>query len=99
MARGALEGWCCAQLGRLDWSYKAVAAPRNGRHVPRTGLPLTQRSSKCRNVDFEIALFHNDVGPRASHELAFGNKLARTLEQCGQNLEGTTSETNGPFSR
>jgi hypothetical protein len=50
-------------------------------------------------VDFEIALFHNDVGPRASHELAFGNKLAGTLEQCGQNIEGTTSETNGSFSR
>jgi len=34
-------------------------------------------------VDFEIALFHNDIRPRACHELAFGNKLARTLDQCG----------------
>jgi hypothetical protein len=49
-------------------------------------------------VDFEIALFHNDVGPRACHKLAFGNKLSRTLEQCGQNLESATAETNGPFS-
>jgi hypothetical protein len=96
--RDTLESRLYVPPERFDWSYKAVAAPRNGRYIPRAGLPLTQRSSKCRNVDFEIALFHNDVGPRSSHELAFGNKLARTLEQCGQNLEGTTAETNGPFS-
>ena len=92
--RGALESLRCARRGGLDSSYKAVAASRNGRNIPPAGLPLSQRFSKCRDVDFEIALFHDNVGPRASHELAFGDKLARTLDQCGQDLESATPETN-----
>src|SRR5262249_11727523 len=76
----------------------AIAASRDGRDIPRAGLPIAQGSSKCRNVDFEIALFNDDVGPRASHEFAFGDKLARTLDQCGQDLKGTTAEANESFS-
>jgi hypothetical protein len=49
-------------------------------------------------VDFEIALLDDNVGPRASHELAFGDKLAGTLDQCGQDLQSTTAETNGSFT-
>jgi hypothetical protein len=34
-------------------------------------------------MDLEIALLDDDVGPRASHELTFTDKFARTLDQCG----------------
>jgi hypothetical protein len=98
MRRGALKSRRCIRPERLDWSYKAVTAPRNGRYKSRAGLPLIQRSSKCRNVYLKIALLHNDIGPRASHELAFGDEFARTFDQRGQNLESATADMNGSFS-
>src|SRR5215470_10509731 len=87
-----------ARRRRVDWSYKAIASSRNRDDIPAAGLAVAQRPSKRRDMNFEIALFDGDVGPRASHELALRDKLAWTLDQHGQDVQSTTAETNGCFT-
>src|ERR1700681_925651 len=82
-------------LGEVDRCHEAIAAPRNIGKVSTTWLAVAQRPSKRRDMDLEVALLDDRVGPHARHELVLGNQLARALDQCCQDLQGTAAETNG----
>src|SRR5215467_1009550 len=83
---------------RADWSYKAVASSRNRGDIPAARLAVAQRPSKRRDMNFEIALFDDDIRPGASHQLSLRDKLAWMLDQRSQEFQSATTETNGGFT-
>ena len=78
----------------MDRCDKAVAAPRNVGDVALAALAIAERAPQSGNVDLEIALFHEDVGPDAVEQLLLAQNLAGPFEQSDEDITCPTAEMN-----
>ena len=92
------EALALSRFAAFDRRHETIAASRNGGDVSSAGPTFAQRSSKRRDIDLEIALFDNGVGPNARRQLVLGDQLSRSLDQRSQDLEGAATETNERFT-
>src|SRR6516162_9139302 len=92
------EALALSRFAAFDRRHETIAASRNGGDVSAAGLAFAQRATQCADIDLEIALFDNGVGPNAGYELVPADQLSRSLDQRSQDLQGAAAETNERFA-
>ena len=75
-------------------SYETIAPPWNIGDVPIAGMTVAERLAKRRDVDLEIALLDECVGPDTSYQLFLSDQLARALQKGDQNVSRAAAETD-----
>src|SRR5262249_35653749 len=78
--------------------HETVPLPWNTGDVSAAGLAVAQHSSERSDLDFEVALVDDDVGPDASHELLLAHKLTRALDQHVQDFQSPSADPHGSFA-
>ena len=86
------------RLDKFDGGDEAIATSGHGCHVAMVWLALSQRFSKCRDMNFEVAVLDGGVWPRPSDQLVLADQLARTLDQGRQDFQGTTAKPDGSLA-
>jgi hypothetical protein len=72
---------------------KAVAAARNIGDVASASAAIAERFAQCGDMDPQRALVNDRVGPGPGDELLFWERVAGAFDQCDQNVERATAET------
>jgi hypothetical protein len=57
-----------------------------------------QSPAQRADLEFEIALLDNGVGPDAGDQIVFADHLAQVLDQSDQNVQGAAAKPNGLFA-
>jgi hypothetical protein len=84
--------------GSLDWGDEAISATGYIRDEPIPVLTIAERFAKDGDVEFEIALLHELLGPHTSEKLFLADHDAGTLKQSSENFARSTPEPNGRLS-
>jgi hypothetical protein len=58
-------------------------------------LTVAQGTTQCGNVNPEIAVLDERIGPNATHQLLIGQQLTGAFDERYENLAGTTAQVNG----
>src|SRR5262245_7336295 len=82
-------------LPHEDRSDEAVAAAGNVRDVAVARLAIAQGATERGDMDPEIAVFDERVGPDPTHQLLIAQELTGALNERRQDLAGATAEVNG----
>jgi len=87
-------------FGLIDFDRRdeAIAASADGGHVSTTGLAFAQRPSERRDMNFEVAILNEGVGPGPGHEVALADEITPTLDESGEDLEGSAAQANRRFT-
>ena len=83
------------RVGVFNRSDEAIAASGDGGDISTAEPAFAERPSEGRDLDLEIALLDNGVGPDAGCQFVLADQLAWALDQCAQDFQGTTAEPNG----
>ena len=78
-----------------DRRDEAVAAAGNVRDVAIARLAIAQGAAERGNVDPEIAVLDERIGPDATHQLLIAQQLTSALNERCQDLAGAAAEVNG----
>src|SRR6516162_2482734 len=92
------EALALSRFAAFDRRHETIAASRNGSDVPAARLAFAQRATQCADIDLEIALFDNGVGPNARCQLVLADQLSRSLDQRSQDLQRAAAEMNDRFT-
>src|SRR5215470_15843678 len=96
--RGAGLSRHLLRFGEFNRCHEAVPLPGNTGEVSAAWLAVAQYPSKRSDLDFEVALFNDDVGPDAGHELLLAHELTRALDQHVQDFQGSSADANWSFA-
>jgi hypothetical protein len=77
---------------------EAVAAARNVRDVAIARLAIAQGAAHRGNVNPEIAVLDERIGPDATHQLLVAQELTGAFNERYENLASTTAQVNGPVA-
>jgi len=74
---------------------KSVAPSGIGRDIPNVTLAVAEHPAQQRHLDLKTTFLDVDMRPDAGDQLIFGDKLARPIEQCSEDIESTAAQANG----
>lgn len=82
-------------LRKRDRRHEAIPSPGDGSQVPVAATSVTERSTQRGDLNLEIALLDEGMGPDAGHEVALADQLAGALDQRDQDVQGAAAQTHG----
>jgi hypothetical protein len=86
------------RFGEFNGRHETVPLPWNTGEVSAAWLAVAQYPSQRSDLDFEVGLFDDDVGPDAGHELLLAHELSGALDQHVQDFQGPSTDPNGSFT-
>ena len=78
----------------MDGRNEAIAASRDIGDEALPGLSVAEGAAQGGDMDLQIALFHEGVGPYAVEQLLLAQDLARPLQKGDQDVAGTAAEVH-----
>ena len=82
-------GWSGRLRDRCD---KTIAASGNRRDISVVGLTIRQRAAQRGNLELEIALDDDGMGPDLCNQLRLAHHLTRTLSKSDQKIESAAAD-------
>jgi hypothetical protein len=78
-----------------DRRHKTIAAPGDRGNVSVTALAIRKRAAERPNMNLEIALSDETMGPDFCDQLALADQLTGTFGKSDQEIESTIADTDG----
>src|ERR1700721_3095299 len=71
---------------------ESITSPRDIDQVPMSFSSIAQNPSQCSNMNCEIGRLDVNVRPHPGHKFLFADQLARTFDQCEEDVERPTTD-------
>jgi len=81
---------------RVDPSHELISASDDRRDKGRLGMGIVQRPAQAADMDLQVAVIDEDVGPSERYQSVFADLLSRPQHQQVENVQRPATQLHGP---